>query len=230
MLRSCLKAATIGGLVALGLFATGTQPAHATITMDFVSVTGAGPFTWTYNGNVSTLARVNPAGVGTPGPGGVGPAPGDFFTFYDFAGLISGSETAPAGWIVQEQNLGATPGFNLIGGFNDAHYPGIIPADDPGITNVTFRYTGAPVLGGPTPLGVFTINSTTNLGIVDSASSADHVNNPGDPTDNLSESANLTVFRASAAAVPEPGTMALFGLGAVGILFKLRRRRKNEEA
>jgi hypothetical protein len=231
MLRPCIKAATIGGLMALGLFAAGQRPAHATITMTFGSVTGpVGNFTWSYNGVVSNLSRVNGLNDGTPGPGGVGAAPGDFFTFYDVLGLIPGSETMPANWVVTEQPLGATPGFNLLAN-NDAHYPGVIPPDDPLITNVTFRYSPgaaiAPILGGPTGLGAFTFRSSTNLGALDAGASADHVNNPG-ATDNQSESSNVPVFRPSILAVPEPGTMALFGLGAVGLFLKLRRRRKTE--
>src|SRR5262249_26679551 len=208
--------------------------AHAFITVVFNSVVanGGGPgiFRWNYTAKVDPASRANEPGNGAAGPGGTGPAPGDFVTMYDFLGATGSAGITAAGpghvagdYLIQQQLLGATPGFNLLAQ-NDAHYPAVIASDDPTITNFTFRLTPPPsILGGPTLFASFFIDSTVGFGALANYSAGSHT-----LANNVSESAVSAVLRPTITAVPEPGTMALFGLGAVGLFLKLRRRRKTE--
>jgi len=228
MFRSCLRAATFGGVLALGLLVG--QPAHAFITVTFNSITplGGGIFRWNYTAAVDPGSQADPTGVGLTGPGAIAPGspnPGDFWTMYDFLGYtgVSGVTSGNAAdFTITSQVIGATPGFVTPGG-NDQHFPPVLAADDPAITNVTFRKTGGPVVG-PGLLATFFLDSTIGFGAPDNYSAGSHTN----PAD-LSQSAVSAVERPTISAVPEPGTMALFGLGAAGLLLKLRRRRKTEK-
>src|SRR3954452_12112858 len=81
-----------------------------------VSVTPDGSnFRWTYAVVVTTDVMVNA---------------GDFFTVYDFGGLVDGTIVAPADWTAAVVKVGPTP-------------PGTNPADDSAIDNLTFTYTGS---------------------------------------------------------------------------------------
>jgi hypothetical protein len=91
--------------------------ANANIIPTLDSVTGAGPYVWNYEVDVTVDQNVTT---------------GDFFTIYDFAGATTGS--APAGWTMSVQNVGITP-------------PLVLPGDNPAIPNVTFTYSGADIVG-----------------------------------------------------------------------------------
>jgi hypothetical protein len=73
--------------------------------------------------------------------------PGDYFTIYDFDGLVPGSDQVggtpyASYWSFSSSNAGPTP-------------PGVLPDDDPRIPNLTWTYHG-PVLGAAqTGLGNF---------------------------------------------------------------------------
>jgi hypothetical protein len=231
------RLATTAGLVALGLLVTGARPAHATITVTFVSVTPntpvPGTFRWNYSAAVGTGTVADPTGIGnTSVAGGTAVNPGDFFTIYDFAGFTGALGVQPVGlggpinisplpgdWTVTAQLLGVTPGPPPP---ND-HFPdltGGVIIDNPAVPNLTFRLTGGAVrVAGDQ--GTFSIDSL--IGVVEvfprDLSSGTH-----SVAGNLSEANTGNVQRPQ--AVPEPGTMALFGLGAVGLFFKLRRRKK----
>jgi hypothetical protein len=122
---------------------------------------------------------------------------GDFLTIYDIPGFVSA--TAPAGFSLSTQNSG-------ING------PGTAPADDAGLPNVTFTYTGAPV-GSDT---VFTgAQITSNFGFVgsDNFTSRTHAFPAGTELGHIGITA--------VPAVPEPG--ALIFLSALPLAL-LRRR------
>ena len=51
---------------------------------------------------------------------------GDYFTIYDFAGLVAGSNSQPGDWAFSTSDTGSTPG-------------GVNPEDDPELPNLTWR-------------------------------------------------------------------------------------------
>ena len=139
---------------------------------------------------------------------------GNFFTIYDFQGFTNFG-TVAANFSPSSQFTGITP--------ND-----VIPADNAGILNISFVYSG-PTLNNPpaggqgvsVELGTFQVFSTLNQGaqLLNFASRA--IKNNGD-------SAGSTVsnvgFTSGPGAVPEPSVwaMLLVGFGAIG--YSARRR------
>src|SRR5258707_13920115 len=117
-----------------GLAALAAAPrAEAGLIPVNVSITpDGGNFRWTYGVVVTTDVAVQP---------------GDFFTIYDFGGLASGSLVAPVDWSLGTATVGPTP-------------PGTHPADDPGIDNLTFTFTGGSPINGQIGLGNFSAIST----------------------------------------------------------------------
>ena len=133
---------------------------------------------------------------------------GDYFTIYDFPGLVTA--LAPPDWSISTQNLGITP---LV-----------IPNDSAALPNVTFTRTGGTIVGGPVDLGIFSLVSTYTNPVFKMRNWAGR----GTDIDSGFKNANLTNVKVPGTApggvVPEPGTMALLGLGAAPLLGKLRRR------
>jgi hypothetical protein len=132
---------------------------------------------------------------------------GDFFTIYDFPGLTMA--LAPMGWTPSIQNLGITP---LV-----------LPIDSGSIPNVTFTYAG-PNIVGQQNLGIFSLVSTWTNPVFQMRNWGGR----GTDIDSGFKNANLTNVKVPTTrpetTVPEPGTMALLGLGAAPLLGKLRRR------
>jgi len=183
-------------------------PAQANILVSFGSATGAGPFTWTYNATLQVGEETSEADAGGPFP--------TFFTLYDIGGLISGSETKPAGWTVTEQLVGTTPS-------------GLAPTDSASVMNITFTYTGAPIIpaGTDAVLGAFTFQSTQgNQGLLITYTQQATKNNPGQPDDDTRDFGAGNVVGPS--AVPEPMTFSMMGLGLLG-LGVLRRRQQGKK-
>ena len=75
----------------------------------------------------------------TMGPGDGDALPADFFTIYNFYGLVDGSTKTPDGWAFTSEATGRTP---AMGG-----YPLVLPTDVPGTSNLTWTAT-APVKPG----------------------------------------------------------------------------------
>jgi PEP-CTERM motif-containing protein len=205
-MRSTRSTPVSRGLAAcliLAVLALAAGEARASITMVALSPINNGNGTWTYNYQVNLSGDEN---ANT----------GDFATLYDFTGLqgtptLSGAFAS--GWQVNLPFLGQTPN-------------GItpIPADDPAVVNIFLSRTGATILGNGTQQTLFDLQaiSTIGPGIPRHAySSLAHV--AGDPTG--ATNATLGTVSGPAFLVPEPTSLALFGIGGAALVAGWWRKR-----
>ena len=139
---------------------------------------------------------------------------GNYFTIFDFAGLVDGTVVPPdANWAVDVQAVGPTPVL-------------LNPADDPSIPNLVFTYTGPTIPAGQIGLGNFMATST--FGDRKEVSFTAETNRT---SDGLKDS-NITSTDAPTGQVienpiPEPATMLLAGLGLPLLgLARLRKKKK----
>jgi hypothetical protein len=187
--------------------------AMANMTPVSTTITGTGPFNWTYDLQLSTDQNVN-SGIAPS----INPVPhtnltfAGFFTIYDFAGYINGSCAGPAGWTCTAQNVGFTP-------------DDVVPTDNPSIVNITWAYTTGPtIVGQPSgkDLGLFSAQSINDLPTLVSYSSRG-IANFGPQTGTIADNVGNTEGPTSQGPVtPEPPTVVLFGLGLTLILIKVK--------
>ena len=164
--------------------------ARADIIPEVSTVTPNGSnFTWTY-----TAALTNDETLQS----------GNFFTIYDFAGFVSGTNFQPANWVFSSANVGVTP-------------PRVTPTDNPNIPNLTFTYTGPNVGPGPVDLGLFGADSTFSKATLGNFA-AETVK-----ADNMGQ---VEVSARPAGVIPEPSSLVLLlpGLVPLGVLLRKRRR------
>jgi hypothetical protein len=124
---------------------------------------------------------------------------GDYFTVFDFQGLVPNTNVQPAGWNLSVSNSG-TP-------------PGVVVKVDPTLPNLTWTYSGSQPLTGQLGLGNFSVISTNPEG----QTSLTFAGLTHRQIDGQSES-NVTITSgpgagAGAPGVPEPATLALLGIG-----------------
>ena len=164
-------------------------------TLSSIDPAGAN-FSWNYSANVTTDQRVQ----GT-----------DFFTIYDFGSIVAGSATQPAGWSFSTSLSGVTPAQ-------------IAPNDDPNVLNLTWTYNGAGQIGGPAPLGTFSVLTTTNQARSDDF--AAQGTRSGGPD------IGTKVNNVGIVSVPVPEMSALApmigvcGIGLIGFLTSFLRKRR----
>jgi len=183
--------------------------AMANIIPTSITVTGTGPYTWTYDLQLSSDQNVNSGLAPT-----VNPVPhvnlsyAGFLTVFDFAGYVAGSCSGPAGWTCTAQNVGFTP-------------DDVIPTDNPNIVNITWAYTSGPtLLGQPSgiDLGLFSADSVYGTPTLVSYSSRGIANNGpqiGTIADNVGNTQGPT-------PTPEPATLALLGSGILAGAIRLK--------
>lgn len=138
---------------------------------------------------------------------------GDYFTIYDFAGYVPGTNNQPAGWNFSTHLTGTTPG-------------GVLPTDDPTLPNLTWTYAGANQTG-QSGLGNFWAVSTYSTATTSNFTARSHNATYGIPDSNITTT-DVPVNVPGPPSVPEPTTLLLAGLGLP--LVGLMRRRQARKA
>jgi len=177
-------------------------PAQAGIIPASVTVTPeAGNFRWTYSIVLPTDMTLQA---------------GDYFTIYDFGGLITGSNVQPSDSTFSPAKVGPVPA-------------GLAPNDNSAIDNLTWQYTGATIPSGQVGLGNFWAVSSVG----DSTSVDFTAQNPQASTGQLDRNIVETLGPSPPnsppppSGVPEPATLALgiLGLPLIGAARLLRRKK-----
>ncbi len=198
MLRNQWLTALVAAVGALSLAApvqAGLLPINVTVLPE------AGHYRWTYSVVVPTDQYVTA---------------GDYFTIYDFEGLVADAEImAPEGWTATVNRIGKTPGLTT-------------PTDDPDKDNISWTYNGEPLYGS-VGAGNFSAASIMNESVDGFFTSRVHRN-----SDNLTEDTvtftNLPRPTEGGGGppteTPEPGTLIILGMGVpfLGLARKLRRK------
>ena len=124
-------------------------------------------------------------------------ASADFFTVYNFYGLVDGSAKAPAGWVFSSEQFGRTPTLN--------GYPLVLPVDVPNTPNLTWTPT-APVAAGATVEG-FTATTRSSEAIIEGEYAA-QVTRQAPATTGAPPDTAKPSKQASIGLIPTPGFLA----------------------
>lgn len=186
--------------MAVAILAGGSVAADAaSINGTLDTVSGTGPYTWTYNAVLNGQSRIEG---------------GDYFFIADFAGYVPGTIFAPTNWTGTVENVSACPVFQDCS------------SDNAAMTNLLFTYGGA-TINNPDPaqsvaLGQFGAQSIFEDEVVGFWSAQD--TNDGEGDVNGTDQGNSQLIPVPTGSVPEPGLMAMFGLGLLGVGVATRRR------
>jgi hypothetical protein len=192
---SSFGATLLAGALGVGFVGAVAPSARAAIVPLDPNISGGGPFTFTYQSNLSVNSQVQE---------------GDFFTIYDFAEYSPASIFAPTGWSAIAELVSAPP-------------PGValLDPDDPAQFNLRFVRTGTTIINTDPlqeiDLGDFGAVSLNNQTRIDVSAYRNHDNsNPGG---NPATGQNAVIVPQ---VIPEPTSLAALGAGLV--LLTVRRR------
>ena len=193
------KSVTVPALV-LGLLLFGLVQSRADILPELQSVTRSGKdYRWTYQVDLTSGERLRK---------------GNYFTIYDFAGFVPGSNFQPANWVFSAAMIGKTPrNFSV--------------RDNPAIPNLSWTYAGKTKLGpGLMGLGLFgalSVYSSKQQGsfVGVGVRYAPHAHGNG------RQMFTTGTVEVPAATIPEANTLLLLltGLLPMGLLLQKRSAR-----
>jgi len=196
-----LFTAAVAAVAAAGTAAAGIIPASVTVTPE------AGNFRWQYSIVLPTDMKLQA---------------GDYFTIYDFGGLVSGSQfidpvgSSAGDWAMEVQKAGPVP-------------VGLNPDDDAAIDNRVFRFKGGSALTGQVGLGNFGAVSTVGTSTKTDFTAQNPQSTTGDLDRNIIDTIapGVPPVVDNPTGVPEPTTllMAAIGLPALGAARALRKRK-----
>jgi hypothetical protein len=194
------KAAVLSGIGALAFGATAAQAAPYTINLvSTAAQVSAGTFIYQVNlaPNESLVT-------------------GDFISLVDF-GTFTNASSTQAGFAFTNPNLSPTA---LAGPTPGLQAPPPVGADDAGTGNLVATYTGATLTGVQ-----FNIQATSPLTGTRSDFSYGQTSDLSGTTQGKITTIEPVTVPGQAGVIPEPGTMTLLGMGALGALGMVRRRR-----
>ncbi|HJZ90116.1 MAG TPA: hypothetical protein VKE40_04540 [Gemmataceae bacterium] len=139
--------------------------------------------------------------------------PGDYFTIFDFAGLVSGTNNQPGSFTFSTDATGPVP-------------TGVVPNDDPALPNLTWRYTGTDAsLVGQLGLGDFSVVSQYDDTHDDHFTGQTHRVVDGHLDSNITDT-QVPVPESHHCGAAEPSSLLLLLFGIpVALGFRVLRRR-----
>jgi hypothetical protein len=135
---------------------------------------------------------------------------GDYFTIYDFAGFVTGSNSQPSDFAFQSLYTGPTPAQ-------------VAPGDDPNLPNLTWKYSGPDMLVGQLDLGDFAADSEFGTTAYDDFAGRSHREVDGRLNSNITDT--HVPVPVNQCHVPEPSSLVLLGL-AVPLIVGMRRMKR----
>lgn len=198
LMRHWILAAVLAAAVVPGLSASaraGMIPVQVSVTPD------AGNYLFSYSIVLPTDALLQP---------------GDYFTIYNFDGLVPGTaassgSSSSSDWTFSTSTTGPTP-------------PGLAPpVSNPSSGNISWTYNGPDIQGSQTLLGTFSVisiyPSTTQSWFTAITGTVSGV------SDSNITPTTVPVPTAAPPGLPEPGTLVLAALGIpfLGMVWRFRR-------